>query len=365
MKKMKHLIAVAILLPLLFAGCQKSDVFETDKSKPMNDGDFKNNIVYCGEPEMYNMAMYGGAFLGGTVKIGNDANDMLYITIEAAVPNTIIETRYWVGLINTNPLPGIVTPTGTIPLPVDGVAHFNLKPTAPWGDWTTYDPYVSGKEYMVNISQLPDCFQVVVQAKVLASDGTTQIIIWGTDKFKSNGYYIEYCKKVCEEPEVSCETAFALGENETCFLEINKTTGVPQPGPPSSNFNRWGWTHEIELTGEAASFDYELWAGAGQCDTDKGTLVGSVTVDWDGTTAVVTYSTDEGFTLESTHLYIGETYVPIAKNGKFTIAPGQYPYKTPTSSSDTEVVYEVDVDISENNIFYIIPHSVVCGEYDD
>ncbi|MCL6294936.1 hypothetical protein [Jejuia spongiicola] len=134
------------------------------------------------------------------------------------------------------------------------------------------------------------------------------------------------------ECEDECDTAFAKGntdagegDDSTCFLE--------------DGFNRWGWTIGPLSEGE---YTYDVYAGAGQCDTDKGELVGTATVKYDSGDVTVTYDIDEDYTVSETHTYAGNDPYP-TKNGSDTVAPGQYTI-TPNLSGD----------------IYVIAHAVVC-----
>lgn len=139
-------------------------------------------------------------------------------------------------------------------------------------------------------------------------------------------------------PEESCETAYAFGgAAATCISDL-------------PNVNNWGWTNYITGPG---TWEYPIYAAAGQCDITKGTLVGTLEVDYDGTTVTVEYVIDPGFTLDETHLWIGTTELPM-KNGKYTSSPGSFNYNGQNP---------VSVDIAAP--FYIAAHSVVCGEYED
>jgi len=140
----------------------------------------------------------------------------------------------------------------------------------------------------------------------------------------------------------SCETAFATGSDveSTCFIE--------------DGFNRWGWTLGALPEG---NYTFDLYAGAGQCDTDKGELVGLVSIDYTGGTASVTYRiTNAGYSLTETHLYVGSEAYPTAKNGKTTVAPGKYgnQHNLDDATSDSYTVDGLSGDI------YIIAHAVVC-----
>jgi hypothetical protein len=84
--------------------------------------------------------------------------------------------------------------------------------------------------------------------------------------------------------------------------------------------------------------EWPLWAGAAQCDTSKGTLVGSVRVQYDGTNAVVTFHAADGFQLEDTAVYAGLEPFPRLRNGRFTVAPGQYRNQGPFNGEDIYVI---------------------------
>ena len=160
-----------------------------------------------------------------------------------------------------------------------------------------------------------------------------------------------------EEPDsLECETAFAYGGlDATCFREIDV-----EPPIGKRDFSRWGWTNG-PLT--AGSYAWEIYAGAGQCDLSKGTLVGELTVDYDDVTGDVTviYDIDTGWELYETHLYVGCDMLP-TKNGRFTVAPGQYgnSHDLEGASSDT---FTVNV-VCANGI-YVVAHAVVCEVEDD
>ncbi|WP_420322325.1 hypothetical protein [Flagellimonas sp.] len=134
------------------------------------------------------------------------------------------------------------------------------------------------------------------------------------------------------EPEPSCETAFARGDNgNTCFLD--------------EGFSRWGWT--IGPLSEGAEESYEIYAAAGQCDINKGELVGTVDVSYVGGDVTVTYNIDDDYTVDETHTYAGNGMFPTDKKGKATVAPGQYSIQENLSGD-----------------IYVIAHAVVCGDFD-
>lgn len=131
------------------------------------------------------------------------------------------------------------------------------------------------------------------------------------------------------EPEPSCETAFARGTNgNTCFI--------------GEGFNRWGWS--IGPLTEGAEETYEVYAGAGQCDVEKGELVGTVDVSYVGGEVSVTYNIDDAYEVSETHTYAGNTMFPL-DNGESTVAPGQYYIEDNLSGE-----------------IYVIAHAVVCTD---
>jgi hypothetical protein len=106
------------------------------------------------------------------------------------------------------------------------------------------------------------------------------------------------------------ETAYAKGGSAYCFL--------------NNGFSNWGWSNKIT---EPGTYTWDLWAGAGQCDTSNGTLVGSVTVVYSGGYVTVTYNVAFPYIIKETHVYAGKDMFPKVKQGKTwvsTVAPGQY-----------------------------------------
>jgi len=140
-------------------------------------------------------------------------------------------------------------------------------------------------------------------------------------------------------PEIDCETAYAFGEEfatSFCSGDISPISG-----------NNWGWTN---LIGEG-SYDWPIYAGAGQCDISKGTLVGNLSVEYSAGTATITYELDPDFNLDETHVWVGTTPLPL-KRGVYTTAPGKFNH-----NGENPVV----VSGLSGNI-WIAAHSGVCWE---
>ena len=129
-----------------------------------------------------------------------------------------------------------------------------------------------------------------------------------------------------------CETAYAYDDapDGTCFIDLG--------------FGNWGWS--IKLPGPG-TYTFDVYAGAGQCDLSKGTMVGTVTANYSGGTVSFSYNFLSGFSASETHFYAGTTPTPYFK-GKPTVAPG---------------IYRIGTGLSGQ--IYIIAHAVVCGDYSD
>lgn len=139
----------------------------------------------------------------------------------------------------------------------------------------------------------------------------------------------------------TCGTAYAYrADYATCFIDLG--------------FKPWGWTNGPLGPG---SYEFQLWAGAAGCDTSKGRLVGQLTINYNGSTAVVTYQMYEGNWMTATHLYVGNDRLPKNKKGNETVSPGQYPYKHDPLNNVPTDSYTV-TGLSGN--IYVVAHGVVC-----
>jgi hypothetical protein len=148
----------------------------------------------------------------------------------------------------------------------------------------------------------------------------------------------------------SGETAFAYdcGDDALCFIDI-----------PNEGINRWGWTNGAYGPG---TYYLDIYAGAGQCDVSKGTLVGLLTVDYDGSTAIVTYNTCGGYMMDEVHLYVGNDILAWDDNPGdpgYTVAPGKFPYTDDDIATNS---YTFTIDGLSGDI-YVVAHAVVVGDY--
>lgn len=154
--------------------------------------------------------------------------------------------------------------------------------------------------------------------------------------------------------EATTETAFAYdGDPNGCFRNFADYL---------DNENRWGWTNGPLKPG---TYNFPIYAGAGQCDITKGANVGTLAVNYNGTSATFTYTlkgvnaaTGLPYTLREVHLYAGTEAFPRNKQGELTIAPGQYPHKASGLSGQS---HTITVSGLSNTDINVIAHAVVHG----
>lgn len=287
----------------------------------------------CGIPAVKTL-LAGQTIDAGTVTVANDV-DQLCVTYQTEDGWMLAETHLHIAWTladipqnkKGNPQPG----------------HFA------YGE--SYDPLAPSDEFCFNLAELlgglvpGDTIYIAASASLVKLDDAGNTVqqegAWaeGTDFPGGNwAMYFTYEIQECQSQssELQCETAFAYGGGlATCFLDLG--------------FSRWGWSNGP--LGEG-TYTFDIWAAAGQCDTSKGVLVGTLTVEYYSGTAAVTYTMYEGFTLDETHLYVGNEILPRDVKGNYTVAPGQYPYKD--GASATYTVEGLSGDI------YVVAHAVVC-----
>jgi hypothetical protein len=134
-----------------------------------------------------------------------------------------------------------------------------------------------------------------------------------------------FCWNPEVEVEYTYETAFAFGgDDDDCFL--------------ANGFSRWGWSNGPIAPGV---YEWPLYAGAGQCDLTKGTLVGSVQVVYNaGGFVTVGFDVNAPYLLGETHVYAGNGMFPVFK-GNQTVAPGQYRNAGPFAGDIFVIVHAV------------------------
>ncbi|MCA9658710.1 MAG: hypothetical protein KC486_10220 [Myxococcales bacterium] len=183
---------------------------------------------------------------------------------------------------------------------------------------------------------------------------------WGDgDGFTDKGSWAEYftlelsCNGEPEpEPEPSaCETAFAFGgDAATCFIGADFDGNGEDDG-----IHRWGWSNGPVSAG--TSTVWPVYAGAGQCDTDKGAHIGDLAVSYDGATATLEFQRVGDHVLNEEHLYVGSEPLPRDVNNEYTVAPGQYPLVVDLGGATTT---SNTIDGLSGDI-YVVYHGVACS----
>lgn len=333
--------ALALSLPLAAAPLAPTATAETDP-------------VLCGTPE--NVTLFAGQTIDtGSVVVGNDDTN-LYVTFDTTDPWAMTESHVHVA----DTREGIPQTRKGNPQ----VGQFAYQ--------SSYEPPVTSDTYVIPLStiSLDENGQVVVAAHAvvgnLNDDGSvTETETGWADgtRFVDRGSwatYFQYSVQECEAeppgPESKTETAFArFGDANTCFLNIDAN------GDGAGDFNRWGWTNGPLDPG---TYEMELWAGAGRCDVSKGTLVGTVTVEYTGETVRVTFTTtgtnpDTGlsYNMADAHAYVGSDILA-ANNGQFTVAPGQYPQINSEANGATVQTFTFT---GVNGPIHVVAHASVDG----
>jgi len=295
--------------------------------------------------------LYAGQYIDtGTVSTQISGENLL-ITFETSGDWQLVETHLWVG-----------ENISDMPQTRKGNPKIGNFPYAS-GDITgnTFHVFTIPLESLNYLCPDNDKnFFVAAHAALQKVDGSGNVIQTETgwadgDKFVEKGSWSTFFSFTlscdCDGPvkETSYETAFA--EGQLCFLDID------EDNDGSGDFNRWGWS--IGPIG-VGSYSYDIYAGAGQCDTNKGTLVGTLNVIYDGFTAEIKYTMNTGFSMEEVHLYVGPEVLPSNVNGEYTVAPGQYPYIN--DELDEQLSYTFIVDELFGDL-HIVAHAVVGGEY--
>ena len=321
-KPFKIILYLLLVVPVFFIGCQKSEVLDDSGNSASKTGttDVKSTIVYspCGNQLVANLyptgvatstgIVFNTSVSYGTVTVGNDLVN-LYVTYQANPGDSLESIFVYAG-----------TPEGLTSMTVPGLPN-TVNPDGTGYFHPGYFPYIKyprprilNHTQVIPLSTLPDCFIIVAIADIKVKDvaGYTRVTAKAPTALKSYGFYLDYCKQRCGNS--ACETAYAFGNDfANCFLAI--------PGVTSNN---WGWSNGPIGAG---TYSWPIYSGAGQCDIQKGTLVGTLNVVYAPPTATITFNMGSNVRLSATHLYVGNDILAKKNNNKWTTAPGQFPYK--------------------------------------
>jgi hypothetical protein len=131
----------------------------------------------------------------------------------------------------------------------------------------------------------------------------------------------------------ACGTAFMKGD-----LKLNEVT----------NSSNWGWYHYFTSNGDPS---FPIYAGAGQNDISKGTLVGYVNLDISDDEVEVDIELLNDFSMSVSHIYYKSTEPTKNAPGKF----GNTMDHNPAVNQYTKTFDRLDS-------FYLIVHLEVCND---
>lgn len=134
-------------------------------------------------------------------------------------------------------------------------------------------------------------------------------------------------------PATGCGTAFMFGDT---------------PINTISNSNRWGWAENFN-TNDGASQTFNFYRGAGQNDTEKGVLAGTVTITASGNQVEFDINLETGFSISDLHVYLGED-----SPGDMAKSPGQYNRNDEVGDSATNFTL---TRTSSDSSFWVIVHA--------
>ena len=135
---------------------------------------------------------------------------------------------------------------------------------------------------------------------------------------------------------------------ETSYLEQGQATNSAQPASGEAF---------IECDPNPCTpFVTDLWAGAGQNDLSKGTLVGKVKVWNNGSNLYVKYEITE------TDCYLTEAHVYVGTTKPTTAAPGQFPYtdEFPEGLTSYQFTIPWQTGWACGTGLYVAAHATVC-----
>lgn len=290
----------------------------------------------------------------GSVSVWNDSTN-LYVTYTLDAPGyTFGQLHLWVGtdltLVpatkNGTPIPGQFCQQTTGGYCYDATGLVTYTFVVPLTDLN-----------VVNVSQLCNTNIYVVPhaevygpgSKETAFGGNTGVNVGSAGRWYYYGTYTITCGGGDNPPPpAACGTSFGKGG----WVFTTDAKSNPE-GLPSLNLtkNRWGWAYNLK---EVGSYTSTLWTGAGLNNTGNGTAVGTVTINWTGTEASVTYDvSNAAYALRDVHLYAGD-------NKPTTIAPGRYGNLDSFDPLITSYTFNVSLSDSNGDGVWLIAHAVTC-----
>lgn len=342
-----------LAVPVIFVGCQKAELNE-DLSSVNQENTLKTDPAYCGTPVVANL-FEDFYYVGndpqfpntsfGSVTVGNDMTN-LFVTYEI-IPGWKLKHAFLYAGTPENLFNGVLAEMPDFGGPFTGEFHIVQFPYQQF--YNEPGEFVQSQSFEIPRANLPQCATIVAFAEIV-NDANPELHTYVSAKITSGlkhyGYYFEYCMQDC----LTCETAYARGENVA-----GKVTRYCFYDPPL-NLNNWGWTHKlVPAAGQTIEFSWPIYAGNPSCNP-MNEPVGYFTGTYNGTTLHVMYDLMDGYQLDETHLWVGNDYLYKNKK-KYVAAPGQYTY----NNVFEEGVYH---DFPASGTIYVAAHAVVCGVFE-
>lgn len=295
----------------------------------------------------------------GTVTVSNDEINIYidYNLDTVAHPNATFGTLHvWVG----NDLLNVPATPGGTPIPgqfdqAEGGASFDASGLT---SYTFTIPFTAIGIIDTDEACGTDLF-VFTHAEVDldSTDGSSEHeTAWGgTEPGTSPRWYFFGVYTICCDstpPPVICldETAFAKGNY---VFTTNKRSNPEDLESLKLTKNRWGWAINLLDVGITS---YDIYAGAGLNKVENGTKVGTLTIDYTGLTATITYTLFSGYTLEEVHVYAGDMPPTTLAPGQFGLPADGYELADGTV---TTTLYNIPLADTDGDGVWIIAHAVV------
>ncbi len=318
---------VVLCSVLAVAACEKGPAADVASTA--------NAVTYAQNSQCVTL-LAGQTINAGSVCTAVSGQDLV-VTYKTTNGWTLNEVQLWVGQsLSTMP----TTKTGNPQVGLFPYKASNLSGATTY----TFDIPLSSLSTAIDLCGQTLLIAAHAAVQQTSSDGAVnQQTGWGQGTAISSrgnwGMYFSYtvvCDTSAPPPStLTCQTGFAQGN--VTFISLGLTR------------DRWGWENGPLAPG---IYTKPIYAGAAQNDISKGTLVGQVTISYDGKTVNVSYQMNSGYVLEATHVYAGTTNVS-------TIAPGQYGNTHDPLSNVSSDSYSISG--FDGQPVYVVAHAVVCN----
>ncbi len=241
---------------------------------------------------------------------------------------------------------GLTAPTDNIP---PGQCPYTAELVTPV-DTFTFDVPLTAFGFDPSLECAPTTVYAMAHAAVLHYTGGSldgAETAYGQGPAMPGGNWAMYftvaltCEVEPPPPVVVCETFFALASPSMCLSEL-----------PGLAAERWGWSLGPFLCGH---YELELFAGAAHCDTTRGTLVGKAAMTFGRTGIGLKLAAAAGVTFEETHVWVGETPLPLDRRGNFIVSPGRFPWGHDLDAATSDHYF-----IPARTPAYVVVHGVAC-----